>query len=127
MSILSTRQKVGLVLCGLINLANVPSAFFPTPDGETGPPYAILLLASILGAVGLVATVLAWRGNRPALRVAAGALVINVITSLPAFFVDVPAFVKAGAALAVVVTVGALVLMFSTVRPPVPTSTEVAR
>jgi len=116
----STRQKVGLVLAGLLNLANVPSAFSPTPDGDVGPPYAILLLASLLGIVGLVATVLAWRGNRAALRVAAGALVINVITSLPAFFVDVPAFVKALVALSVVITVATLVLMFSPTRRPVP-------
>jgi hypothetical protein len=120
MSSTSTRQKVGLVISGLINLSNIPSALMPTPDGETGPPYAVLLLSSVLGVIGLVATVLAWRGNRKALRVAAGALVINVLTALPAFFVDVPAFIKALVALAVVVTVAALVLMFSTARRPVP-------
>jgi hypothetical protein len=120
MSATSTRQKIGLVLAGLINATNIPSAFSPTPDGDVGPPYAILLLASLLGVVGLVATVLAWRGNRAALRVAAGALVINVITSLPAFFVDVPAFIKALVALSVVVTVATLVLMFSPARRPVP-------
>ncbi len=121
MSAISTRQKVGLVISGLVDLANIPSAFTSTPDGEVGPPYAILLLSSVIGIVGLVATVLAWRGNGAALRVAAGALVINVLTALPAFFVDVPAFVKALTALAVVVTVAALVLMFSgPVRRPVP-------
>ena len=120
MSANSTRQKIGLVLCGLLNLANIPGAFSPTPDGETGPPYAILLLGSLLGVVGLVATVLAWRGNAAALRVAAGALVINVITTLPAFFVDVPALIRALVALSVVVTVATLVLMFSPARRPVP-------
>ena len=72
MSVTSTRQKVGLVLSGLINLSNIPSAFSPTPDGETGPPYAILVLGSVLGVIGLVATVMAWRGNRAALRVLPG-------------------------------------------------------
>ena len=121
MSVTSTRQKVGLVLSGLINLSNIPSAFSPTPDGETGPPYAILVLGSVLGVIGLVATVMAWRGNGAALRVAAGALVINVITALPAFFVDVPAFIKALVAFSVVLSVTALVLMFSaSVRRAVP-------
>ena len=121
MSAISTRQKVGLVISGLVNLTNIPSAFSPTPDGEVGPPYAILLLSSVIGVVGLVATILAWRGNGAALRVAAGALVLNVLTALPAFFVDVPAFIKALVALAVVVTVAALVLMFSgPARRPVP-------
>ena len=120
MSTTSTRQKVGLVLAGLLNLANVPSALVPTPDGEVGPPYAILVLGSVLGIIGLVATVLAWRGNRAALRVAAGAIAINVIAALPAFFVDVPASIKALVALSVIVTVTALVLMFSPAPRPVP-------
>jgi hypothetical protein len=113
MSSTSTRQKVGLVISGLLNLVNIPSALMPTPEGETGPPYAILVLGSLLGVIGLVATVMAWRGSRAALRVAAGALGINVLTALPAFFVDVPAFIKALVALSVVITVTALVLMFS--------------
>ena len=120
MSTTSTRQKVGLVICGLLNLVNIPSAFTPTPEGETGTPYAILVLGSVLGVIGLVATVLAWRGNRAALRVAAGVLVINVITALPALFVDVPAFIKALVAASVIITVTALVLMFSTARRSVP-------
>ncbi len=116
----STRQKVGLVLACLINLINIPSAFSPTPDGETGPPYGILILGSVLGVIGLVAAVIAWRGNRTALRVAAGALVLNALTSLPAFFVDVPAFIKLAVAGSVIVTVVTLILMFSTTRRPVP-------
>ena len=36
----------------------------PTPDGEEGPPLAILVIGSILGVVALVAAILAWRGNR---------------------------------------------------------------
>jgi hypothetical protein len=116
----STRQKVGLVLAGLISLINIPGAFSPTPDGETGPPYAILLLGSVLGVVGLVAAVIAWRGNRAALRVAAGTLVVNALTSLPAFFVDVPAFIKLAVAGSIIVTVVTLILMFSTTRRPVP-------
>ena len=116
----STRQKVGLVLAGLLNLINIPGAFSPTPDGETGPPYAILVLGSVLGVIGLVATVIAWRGNRTALRVAAGPLVLNALTSLPAFFVDVPVFIKLAVAGSVIVTVVTLILMFSTTRRPVP-------
>jgi hypothetical protein len=116
----STRQKVGLVLAGLINLINIPGAFSPTPEGETGPPYGILILGSVLGVIGLVAAVIAWRGNRTALRVAAGTLVVNALTSLPAFFVDVPAFIKLAVAGSVIVTVITLILMFSTTRRPVP-------
>ncbi len=43
----------------------------------------------------LVAAILAWRGNRPALRVGAGAMIVMTLTGLPAFFVDVPMAIKA--------------------------------
>lgn len=110
----TTQQKVGLVVCGLLSLANVPSVLVPaTPEGEAGPPLAILALGSVLGLIGLVATVLAWRGQRVALRVAAGAIIVAALTGLPAFFVDVPMAVKALVGASVVLTVLAVVLMFS--------------
>ena len=114
------RQKTGLVLAALISATNIPSVFSPTPDGKEGPPFAVLLVGAILGVVGLVAAVLAWRGNRTALRVCAGSLIVNLLLTLPAFFVDVPAWIKAAAAFSTLLTVAAVVLMFSTSRRPVP-------
>jgi hypothetical protein len=114
----NTKQRIGLVLCGLYSLANLPSFLEAPPDGEEGPPMAILVVGTLLGVVGLVATVLAWRGNRVALRVAAGAIIVVTLTGLPAFFVDVPMFIKAIVGLSVVWTVAAVVLMFSGDRRP---------
>jgi hypothetical protein len=116
----TTKQKIGLVLCGLYSLANVPSFLEAPPDGEEGPPMAILVVGTILGVIGLVATVLAWRGNRVALRVAAGSIILATLTGLPAFFVDVPMFVKALVGVSVLLTVVAVVLMFSDERRPAP-------
>jgi hypothetical protein len=110
---INTKQKVGLVIGGLYCLTNIPSVLFPAPDGEDGPPLAILVVSSILGVVGLVAVVMAWRGNRVALRVAAGAMIVITLTGLPAFFVDVPMAIKALVGFSVVLTVIAVVLMFS--------------
>lgn len=121
MSPTATRQKVGLVLAGVLSAINIPSAFFPTPEGDTGPPLGILVVGSILGVIGLVAVVIAWRsGSRAAIRVAAGALIINLLTSLPAFFVDVPTVVKLLVGLSVLLTVLAVGLMFAPSRQPVP-------
>jgi hypothetical protein len=114
------KQKAGLIICILYGLGNIPAILTPTPDGEEGPPMAILVIGSILGVVALVAAILAWRGNRPALRVAAGAIIIVTLTGLPAFFVDVPMFVKAIVGVSVVLTVVAVVLMFSGDRRPTP-------
>lgn len=121
MSPTTTRQKVGLVLAGLLSAANIPSFFFPTTEGESGPPLPILVLGSILGVVGLVAVIIAWRsGNRAAVRVAAGTLIVNLLTSLPAFFVDVPAVIKLVVGVSVLLTVLAVALMFSSSRQPAP-------
>jgi hypothetical protein len=119
MSPTSTRQRVGLVLAGLLNASSVPSVLVPTPEGEEGPPFAILVASTVLGVIGLVATIAAWRsGNRAMIRVAAGALIVNALIGLPAFFVDIPPTLKVAAGLGVIVTVVAVVLMFSPARPP---------
>lgn len=117
MNAISTRQKVGLVLAGLLSLANIPSVLVPTPDGEVGPPFVILVVGTVLGVIGLVAVIIAWRtGNSAAFRVAAGTLILNLLASLPAFFVDVPAVVKLLTGVSVLVAVLAVVLMFSPAR-----------
>jgi hypothetical protein len=112
------KQKAGLVICILYGLGNIPSVLTPTPDGDEGPPMPILVLGTILGVVALVAAILAWRGNRVALRVAAGAIIVLTLTGLPAFFVDVPMFVKGLVGFSVVLTVVAVVLLFSGDRRP---------
>lgn len=121
MSTTTTRQKVGLGLAGLMSVGSIPSVFFPTPDGETGPPMAILVLSTVVGVVGLVAVVIAWRsGSRAAVRVVAGSLIINLLSSLPAFFVDVPAALKLLTGIGVLLTVLAVALMFAPAPRRVP-------
>lgn len=112
---LNTRNKIGLALAGVISLTNVPSVFQGgAPDGEVGPPMEVLLVGTVVGAIGLVAVVIAWRtGSRTALRVTAACLVVSLVTALPALFVDVPAFIKILVAVFTVITLVALVLMFS--------------
>jgi hypothetical protein len=113
-----TRQKVGLVLAGIYSLVNIPSALFPTPDGEEGPPFFILALGTALGVVGLVAVVAAWRGHAIANRVAAGAIIVTTLTALPAFFVSgIPAAIRILVGVTVVWTVATVYLMFSPSRP----------
>jgi heme A synthase len=119
MTATTTRQKAGLVLAGIYSVANIPSAFTPTPDGEEGPPLGILIVSSVLAVVGLVAVVMAWRtGNRVALRAAAGAIIVITLTGLPAFFVDVPAWVKLLVGVSTILTIVTVVLLLSPSRRP---------
>ena len=117
MSPITPRTRLGLVLAALLGVADVVSAFFPTPDGEIGPPLPIVLLGGLLGIATLAAVVVAWRaGRRGALRIVAGTRVLSVITALPAFFVDVPPLVKLLVAVVVVLTVVCVVLVLSPAR-----------
>ena len=110
----STKNKVGLGLAIAYAITNIPSALIPTPDGQEGPPMAILIVCTVLSVVALVAGIVAWRsGSRPAARLTAGSLVVVTLTSLPAFFVDVSAGIKLLVAAGVVITIAFVVLMFS--------------
>jgi hypothetical protein len=113
----ATRVRVGLVLAALLGVGDVISAFFPTPDGQVGPPLAIVLLGGVLGLATLAAVVVAWRtGRRGALRVIAATRVLSAISALPAFFVDIPPAIKLLAAIAVVLTVVCVVLVLTPAR-----------
>jgi hypothetical protein len=113
------RLRAGLALSAFLGLLNIPFLFAPAPDGDEGPPTLVLVVSGILGIVSVVCAVVAWRsGNRLAVRINAAALIINALTTLPAFFVDVAAWVKVAAAVSVLLTVVALVLTLR--REPAP-------
>ncbi len=114
----SATRKAGLILAGLVSLVNAPSALFPTPEGQVGPPLPILLVSSAVGLAGLLFCVLAWRGSAGAARTLAVLLAIGVLVTLPAFFADIPAFLRLLAALFTIASVAAVALMFAGRRQP---------
>jgi FtsH-binding integral membrane protein len=120
---LTRRNKIGLVLIAIFGLVNIPSPLLAgDPDpGQDSPPMAVLVLAAVCGAVMLVAAIQAYRtGSRQALRLAAGATILQGVTNLPVFFVDVDAAIKVGSAVATVVTVVCVVLVLAPARRAVP-------
>jgi NADH:ubiquinone oxidoreductase subunit H len=111
----STANKVGFVLAILLGVVDLGTVLFPTPEGEVGPPFAILLFVALLGLITIVAVIIGWRrGNRAAIRGAAVARILSVLLALPAFAVsEVPAALKAAAAIFTLVSIVTLVLMLS--------------
>ena len=116
-------NKAGMIIAFLLGVLDLTSLFQPAPGGEDGPPYAILVIDTLLGVITVIAVVMAWRtARRGPVRIAAGARIISLVTALPAFFVDVPAGVQAMVGLFAVVTIASVALMLAPSRRPVPVS-----
>jgi hypothetical protein len=106
---LNRKNKVGLVLAGLLALGDLVGPFtVPTPKpGEQGPPMVVLWASAVMGLITVIACIYVWRtGDRVGSRVIAGARILSAATSLPAFFVgDVPAGLVVVAAAGIVLTI----------------------
>ena len=115
---LSPRNKVGLTLAFLLGLIGLPMFLRGAPDpGEIGPPMAVLITESICGLVTVVAVAIGWRrGSARAIRLAAGAQIVSVLTAVPAFFLDRPALNKLLLAILLGATLTAVVLMLTPPR-----------
>jgi hypothetical protein len=119
----SRLNKAGFVIALLLGLSDLASVLMPTPDGEVGPPFAILIIDAVLGLITIVAVVIGWRtGGRGAVRIAAGARIVSMVTALPAFFAGVPAAILLLVSVFVVVTIACVALMLLPSRVPVPVS-----
>ena len=114
----SRKNKVGFVLAILLGLSDLPSFLVPTPEGEAGPPFGVLILGSLCGLVTLLAVGYGWLRKAPvAIRVGAGARILSMLLALPAFFVEgIPAGLRVLAASFVVFTLVAVALMLSPSR-----------
>ncbi|HVE28258.1 MAG TPA: hypothetical protein VNC22_22780 [Sporichthya sp.] len=118
---LTGRNRAGLITTFVLGVINIPSIGMPSgddgSDGGDGPPFGVLVLDSICGVVMVVACFIAWRqGKRAAVRIAAGVSILQALSAVPAFFVDVDAWVKVLVGVVVVVTFVGVVLMLSPER-----------
>lgn len=125
-AILTTKNKVGLVLAALLGLSDLLSLLVPQGDGQdngdvAGPPLPVLIAGAVLGVITLVAVVYTWRtANRVGSRIIAGSRILSILGALPAFFVSgVPAFVVALVAVIVVLTIVTIALVLSRPAPEI--------
>ncbi|MEO5709048.1 MAG: hypothetical protein ABIQ59_04420 [Nocardioidaceae bacterium] len=110
---LSPRNRIGLALALLLGLIGVPMFLRGAPDpGTVGPPMAVLVTESLCGLVTVIAVTIGWlRGSNRAIRLAAGAQIVSVLSAVPAFFLDRPALNKLLLAILLGATLTAVVLM----------------
>ena len=73
--------------------------------GPDSAPVGVILLSVGLGVVTLVGVGAAWRGNRHGLVAAVLARVLDSLLTIPAFFLDAPAWVLALVAAMLALTV----------------------
>lgn len=117
--VFTRKNKTGFVLAVLLGLADLPSLLGRTPDGEVGPPTAVLVLSTLCGLVTLAAVAYGWaRQSWPAIRAAAGARVVSMLLAMPAFFVTgIPDAARIAVAGFVLLTIVTVVLMLVPGRP----------
>lgn len=115
---LSPRNRIGLALAFLLGLIGLPMSLRGAPDpGAIGPPMAVLVTESLCGMVTVIAVTIGWRrGSNRAIRLAAGAQIVSVLTAVPAFFLDRPALNKLLLAILLGATLTAVVLMLTPSR-----------
>lgn len=115
---LSPSNRIGLAMAFLLGLINVPMFLRDAPaPGAVGPPTVVLVTESLCGVVTVVAVTSGWwRGSTRAVRLAAGALIVSVLTAVPAFFLDRPALNKLLLAVLLGATLTSVVLMLTPSR-----------
>lgn len=119
---LSTKNKAGLALCGLLGASDIAglAAIDAAKPGEQGPPTAILISGAVLGVITLVVVVFTWRTHsRMGTRIIAATRILSALSSLPAFLLDnVPAVAIVIAGSGIVITLVAVWLLLA--RPSDP-------
>ena len=119
---LSRKNLIGLGLMFLIGLVNLPGFLgaggSDSNSSEESAPGAVLVLDSVCGLIAVGAVIAVWRtGRRGAVRLASGVTIVQALSAFPAFFVDVPAGIKALVSALVVITFASVVLALSPSRP----------
>jgi hypothetical protein len=140
---LSVRNKVGLVMAGLLGVADItgpsPAAIsaalhFPQAEpGNAADPWSItfgpaavgvIVTAVIIGLATIVGVILtAVKCNRIAARVVAGARVISVLITAPVFLLQgLEAWITVLAAILVIANITAVILVLSRPAASAPTA-----
>jgi len=114
---LTTRNKIGLAICGLLGAADIAglAAIGATKPGEQGPPTEVIVGSAVMGVITLVALVFTWRSHsRMGSRIIAAARILSALSAVPAFLLyKVPSAFIAVAGGEIVITLVVVWLLLS--------------
>ena len=106
----SSRARVGLALLGVTGLLDLTFLF---ALGDSDSPKPVVIIGAVAGLVTLAGVANAWRGRRGGVFVVLGALVVDLVLDVPAYFLDAPGWVLA----VVTATLALLVIGVALIAP----------
>ena len=114
-----TAGIAALVLAGVVDILEIILTY-TVGSGTDAAPLPVMILVPVLGALTVVAALLAARGSRAGLLTAYAARVGATLLGVPAWFLGAPAFVSVLVAVALVLSVAGVWLTAPALRRPVP-------
>lgn len=112
---MSRSYRTGLIVLGVLSLLDVAGPL--VTDGDH-PPMSVALIGSALGVLSLVGIYYAWKGVRRAVLPLVVLRLLSAASAAPAFFVDdVPAAIRALAAVLVLVTIAGVAMVTGSRQP----------
>ena len=120
----SRNLAIGLIIAALLGAVDILSVV--QAGADDGPPLPVLVIGVVLGIITLVGVSLAWRGKRGGVTTVVVSRVLSALSGIPVFFVgeeeEVPDWVAPSVAVAIVLTIVALALIYAGRREAAPSS-----
>ncbi len=111
----SRNLTIGLIISAVLAVVDIISV--SGVGADNGPPIPVLVIGVVLGIITLVGVSLAWRGKRGGVPTVVVSRVLSALSGIPVFFVgeeeEVPGWVAPSVAVAIVLTIVALALIYA--------------
>ena len=112
----TTNRKTGLILCGILAVADL--AGLAGLGQHPGPPVAVVIAGAVLGVITLAAYRPATRGEARGVRTVLGSRIASALLGLPVFFTgDAPGWARIAVSAVIVLTAAAVAILAPAARP----------
>ncbi len=120
----SRNLTIGLIISAFLGAVDIISVVGAVVD--EGPPLPVLVIGVVLGIITLVGVSLAWRGRRGGVPTVGVSRVLSALSGVPVFFIgdEAPDLAPPAVAVAIVLTIVALALIYVGRNRVSPTATS---